>query len=98
MDGSLFVRVGRRYDMRCWTVPCAGGSGSACKRRKRTGDEVCNGRRRSGFGYFTSHRRKDFWYNIGDLIREEGITLMRGDVLVFVARSDSRHILFEDRG
>ena len=44
----------------------------------------------------TSHRRKDFWYNIGDLIREEGITLMRGDVLVFVARSDSRHILFED--
>ena len=45
---------------------------------------------------FTSHRRKDFWYTIGDLIREEGITLMRGDVLVFVARSDSRHILFED--
>ena len=44
---------------------------------------------------FTSHRRKDFWYTIGDLIREEGITLMRGDVLVFVARSDSRHILFE---
>ena len=40
--------------------------------------------------------RPNFWYNVGDLIREEGITLMRGDVLVFVARSDSRHILFED--
>lgn len=45
---------------------------------------------------FTPHSCKNFWYNIGDLIREEGITLMRGDVLVFVARSDSRHILFED--
>ena len=34
---------------------------------------------------FTPHSCKNFWYNIGDLIREEGITLMRGDVLVFVA-------------
>ena len=45
---------------------------------------------------FVPHSRENFWYNISDLIREEGITLMRGDVLVFVARSDSRHILFED--